>query len=481
MLSRMRSVAVPALLLFSTLLGACSSDGDSGTGPTSGGGGTPLPGPDAWNREVTPPSDAEADAKRTACAYERGALPAETQGKSRPNGDQIPIDHIVLVMMENRSFDHYFQMLPKRGQPDVDVAPEGFSNPDPEGNPVHPFRDTSYCFVDTNHTWTGSHEQVGDGKMDGFVRTNEDWHELPVNGTLDMLSGRRAMGYYDEADLPFYYWLANEFAIADRYHASLLGPTLPNRMFFYAATSFGRTTNTLPPSADTLPDYLLRREVTWKVYKTTAAAYGMFVEKVFDNPQNFVPIDQYFADAAAGTLPQVAFVDPGLAAEAFDQNDEHPPAIAQVGQKFTAEVIDALTKSPLWKRSALFLTYDEHGGLFDHVVPPPACKPDDRPVRLEPGDTVAEMDQYGVRVPMMVVSPYAKKHFVGHRTYDHTSIVRFVEARFVMPALTNRDANAEAPWEMFDFDDPPHMDPPKITIPTIDQAKLDACRAIFAE
>lgn len=471
----MRSSATSPLLALALLITACSSTDEGPSAPVA------LPGPAEWNRAVVPPTDAEALTKRDACAFAKGALPAETQGESAPNGSEIPLDHILILMMENRSFDHYFQKLPEYGQPDVDVAPPGFMNLDPDMKPVEPFHDDSYCFVDTNHGWAGVHDQVSGGKMDGFIRTNEANHELPVNGTLDMLSGKRAMGYYDETDLPFYYWLASEFAIADRYFCSVPGPTWPNRMFLYAATSFGLTHNDFPPDALTLPDHLEQRKVSWKVYVSTTGGYGMFISKLSAYVDHFADISEYFTDAAAGKLPSVAFIDPGIGREGFGQNDEHPPAIAQIGQKFTADVIDAMTKSPLWARSALFLTYDEHGGLYDHVVPPKACAPDDSPVQLGPDDPEGAFDELGIRVPMIVVSPYAKKHFVGHRTYDHTSIVRFIEARFVMPALTGRDANAEAPWEMFDFDSPPHEAPPAIQVPTINQAKFDACKAVFEE
>jgi phospholipase C len=136
-------------------------------------------------------------------------------------------------------------------------------------------------------------------------------------------------------------------------------------------------------------------------------------------------------------------------------------------------------KSPQWSRSALFLNYDEHGGLYDHVPPPDACPPDDLAIPNNPGEPEPVFDAYGIRVPFIVVSPYAKQHHVSHRVYDHTSILRFVEARFVMPALTNRDANAEAPWDMFDFASPAFADPPALTMPTPNQTKLDACKAIF--
>lgn len=472
-LSRSGLCGAVAAALLST---ACSSRNEAPAALTA------LPGPAEWNRDVTPPSDEEAANKRVACDYKAGDLPAETQGKSHPMGAQIPVDHVLVMMMENRSFDHYFQKLPEYGQPDVEVAPDSYTNPDPDGNPVAPFHDTTYCFVDTNHEWSGSHYQYDDGKMDGFLRTNEGFHELPAHGAAEMLSGKRALGYYDETDLPFYYWMATTFSIADHYHASLLGPTYPNRMFLYAATSFGATGNDFPIPDKILVDYLEQRKVEWKIYSDGAPGMAVFIEKYLAyKDDHFRKLDEYYADAAAGTLPQFAFIDPGLGIADFDHNDEHPPAMAPIGQALAAKVVDALTRSPNWSRSALFFTYDEHGGLYDHVPPPPACPPDDSPVQLAPDDPVAAFDRLGIRVPMMVVSPYAKKHFVAHRTYDHTSIIRFVESRFVLPALTNRDANAEAPWEMFDFEHPPFTTPPAIAIPTVDDAKVQACRAIFEQ
>ncbi len=454
------------------LLVACSSD------DTANSRGAP-PGPEAWNREVTPPSDTQAETARAACDYPKGALPAETQGASHPSGADIPVDHIVVVMMENRSFDHYFQMLPQRGQPEAEVAPSDFSNPDAEGISVLIHPDTTYCFVDTAHGYNSTQRQLNGGAMDGFVTTNDGAHELPAGGTLDMISGDRAMGYYDESDIPFYYWLAKEFALGDRYFASVPGPTWPNRMFLMASTSFGRASNTLAEADQTLMDELDLRGVNWKMYVSTTPTYALFVTKFLElEAGHIVPIEEYFEDAQNGTLPPVAFVEPGVGRGAVDGNDEHPPALMQVGELFVAEVIDALTKSPLWARSALFLSYDEHGGLYDHVVPPPACAPDDLAEPNSDG-TLPVFEQLGVRVPFMVVSPYAKKTYVSHRVYDHTSIVRFIQSRFVMPALTARDANAEAPWDMFDFDQPPHLNPPAITLPSVNDEILSRCKSIF--
>jgi phospholipase C len=478
------------LALSSLVLCACGQSVDDNTttaGVTTGGG--PLPGPAEWNKQVTPPSDAAAAEARQKCQYKAGMLPAETQGASHPMGAAIPIDHILIVMMENRSFDHYFQKLPEYGVKDAEVAPADFSNLDGAGMPVKiyhrndtpPDKAPAYCFVDTSHGYNPVHAQYNDGKMDGFVTSNEGDHDIPVHGTQEMMSGARAMGYYDQTDLPFYYWLASEFTIADHYHCSVLGPTAPNRMFMLAATSFGTATLTLLDPDKTLADYVSMRELDWKTYASATPDYGYFISKFFKAKQegHIKNIDDFFTDVAAGTLPALSYVQPELAQDFYDANDEHPPHNAQQGQLFVAKVVDAVAKSPLWARSAIFITYDEHGGLYDHVPPPPACAPDSVPPVPFDGGTKAEFTRLGIRVPMMVVSPYAKKHFVAHHTYDHTSIIRFVESRFVIPALTNRDANAEAPWEMFDFDHPPHLEPPKITLPTVDAKRLADCAKVF--
>jgi len=469
------------------LVAACSSsdpetpatDASTDTSDAAEVGLLPVP---EWDKPVTPPADDAAKAAREGCKYDKGALPAETAGKSAPVGASIPVENIVVVMMENRSFDHYFQKLKENGHPDADVAPADFSNPDADGKPVKIFRDTRLCFVDTNHEWDGSHEQVGPKDlMDGFVKTNEKHGTPAPNGTADMMNGARAMGYYEKADVPFMYWAADQMAIGDRYFCSLLGPTWPNRMFLYAATSFGRTSNKLPDGVDvTLFDNLEKRGVTWKIYNSGTPGLGVIADRVVKYKEHVVSIDEYETDAAAGTLPQVAFVDPKIGAEGYNQNDEHPPAIMQVGQGFLAKVTTTLMKSPQWKKSALFITYDEHGGLYDHVVPPKACAPDDRPTQ-PPAKPEEKFDRYGIRVPFLVISPFAKKSYVGHHVYDHTSIVRFIEAKFTLPAMTRRDANAEAPYDLFDFATPANLGAPLPPAVTTDPKALSDCKAIWVK
>jgi phospholipase C len=185
--------------------------------------------------------------------------------------------------------------------------------------------------------------------------------------------------------------------------------------------------------------------------------------------------DQLLPDLASGDLPPVTFIDPQFGA-GITESSEHPPANPHHGQQFVWQVVNALTKSPLWKRSVLFITYDEHGGFADSVPPPKACHPGDK----EPVDeTDGTFDQLGFRVPMIVVSPYAKKGFVSHVTRDHTAILRFIQAKHGIGAFSKRDANSDALMDLFDFQAPPHATPPTFTEPNIDPAKVDACKLAF--
>ncbi len=444
-----------------------------------------LPGPVEWNRQVVPPEESVVTAQRAACGYQAGALAAETHPVGTPIGEEIPIDHIVVVMMENRSFDHYFQKLPGAGQPDVDVAPSDFANLDDDGlTSVTIHRDVQRCFVDTAHGWNASHQQYNGGKMDGFVVTNNSEHEgdLPADFPAALLSGDRAMTYYEPSDLPFLFWAANTFAMGDRYYSSLLGPTWPNRMFLYAATSFGEISNSFPTGDDvTIFSQLEQRQVNWKVYAEALPGFGILPSAIGSYLSSRVEGHQgLFAAIKAGKLPAVAFIDPGIGMERPAANDEHPPAVMAIGQRFLAELVDALMKSPNWKSTAIFITYDEHGGLYDHVAPPAACPPDDHAPKLGASHEPGAFDRYGIRVPFVVISPYAKPHYVSHRTYDHTSITRFIEARWVMPAMTARDANSEAPFDLFDFKKPSFKQPP-VGLPEVivDQAEVDACTTLF--
>ncbi len=404
-----------------------------------------------------------------ACTFQAGALPEQTLPQNAPHGGALPIDHIVVFMQENRSFDSYFGQLPAAGHPDADGLPPGTFNPDPVGVAQPAFHQTKYCTDDTNHGWTGSHNEFSFGGNTGFVTQNEP-------------DGGRAMGYYDESDLPFYYALAKTFAIGDRYFCSLLGPTFPNRFYLLTGTSFGRIRNDFQNGGfaqRSIFDVLDEHGVTWKVYYNDYPFASLLKIKT---KSNIVKYSRFLTDAAAGALPQVAYVDPAIGITTAE-TDEHPPANIQQGQQFAAQVIHAVMQSPNWPTTALFFMYDEHGGFYDHVPPPRACIPDDIAPMLDLKDPdsnyPAQFDRYGFRVPVVVISPFARPGFVSHTIYDHTSILRFIETRFDLPALTARDANASPLLDMFDFSNPAFMTPPSLPEATVDPARLEQCKAAF--
>jgi phospholipase C len=407
-----------------------------------------------------------------------GLATAAAGSVSAHDVDRSPIDHVVILMQENRSFDSYFAKLHFEGQPRTAPEPREASNPNPlneDAPAIEAFHATTYCTsADLNHSWTGTHNSIDGGEMDGFTAANED----PTDPT-----GSRAMGYFTTQDLPFYDSLFSTFAIGDRYFASVPGPTFPNREYLLAGTSFGHIMNDLPATGLTglsIFNELDAAGITWKDYFSDTPSSFLFAYPRVHQAGHIAPISQYFADAAAGTLPQVAFVDPMFGGNKNTETDEHPPANVQVGQQFVSGVIDSLFKSPDWPSSAFFETWDEHGGFFDHVSPPRAIVPDAIPPMLQPGDTVATFDSYGVRVPVVVVSPFAKRHFVSHDVFDHTSILRFVEKRFGLPAMTKRDAAADPMTDMFDFERPAFLRPPTLKPAVINQAQFAACAASSA-
>jgi phospholipase C len=501
-----RRVRLPilALALNTAAAGlACS------TPVTSDGGGdvvddladsTAESGMDAEPIDTTPPPDVMPDylrppdvartmpessmiTRRDSCEFQSGAWPAETLGSDTPIGADIPIDHILVLMMENRSFDHYYAHLPEAGQTDVEVPPPGWTNPRADGTPVAPTHDTQYCWRDLNHEWEGTHDEWHDGAMDGFVVAND-----PM--------GERTMSYETQADIPFYYGLANTFAIADHYFSGTLGPTFPNRLYMLAATSFGLTYNVpvMQDSAAHPVNQIFARldaaGVDWKDYAGGVRTPALFVYYGLlrrATQSHLVGIDQLMTDLSSGTLPSFAFIEPAFSGTGGERADEHPPGTPQAGEAWVEPIVRAFMSSPEWSRSVLFITYDEHGGFADHVAPPPACAPDELPPVDANPDGGAPIpagyafDRHGVRVPFIVVSPYARPHYVSHQVYDHTSILRFVEARFGLPAMTRRDANATPVTDLFDFSHPSFATPPS-NIPAahgVPVSLRDTCNAMF--
>jgi phospholipase C len=373
--------------------------------------------------------------ERTSCTFAAGARVADTLAFTAAERQKLPITHVVVVVQENRSFDHYFGRLSSGPQIEAEGWPAGYTNPDAQDAAVAPQHLASACLPsDLPHQSAAMLAGWDNGAMDGFVKSAS-------SSTSD---GHFAIGYYDGTDLPFYYWLASTYAIADRYFGSALGGTWANRDFLYAATSDGvLDTATRVITVPTIFDALDTAHVAWGVYTDGPArqdALGWTNAHV-----GVAPFSAFLSELAAGTLPPVAFVDP------TDAQDEHPPHAISGGEQWTRSIYEAAIASPLWSRLAIVFTYDESGGLFDHVPPPSACAP---------SASWPTFDRYGVRIPAIVISPYARRHVVSHVVHDHTSTLRLIEAIHDLPALTARDANADALFDMFDFDCAPMLAPP---------------------
>jgi phospholipase C len=418
------------------------------------------------------------EACRATCAYGPGDRPSLTLA-DLPS--KIPIDHVVLLMQENRTFDHYFSSLTVPGQT-VDGAAPDATNPDPQhpGQQISRFHQTAYCFDNPAESWDQVHREVDGGAMDRF--TTENAADDPSHDP----SGARAMGYYTENELPYYYALARSFAVSDRHFASVQANSWTNRLFFMAGTSYGITANVVPTAQQNASGHLRPNlftrlndaKVDWAFYVQDLPSLAILTLTWAKNVSHLRSFDDFFTDAAAGTLPPVVFVE-GSDMKGGVSPDEDPPADPQVGQAMIQRVIAAVMASPIWPRTAIFLTYDEQGGFYDHVPPPEACPPDDFQPELDEGGTFqAGFDRLGLRVPLIVVSPYARRGYVSHAITDHTSLLRFVEARFGLPALTRRDANALPPFDMFDFDHP-DVSVPALPDATIDPAPQATCASQY--
>jgi phospholipase C len=451
-------------------------------GNGGGGGGAPLLVPPDTPRTE---SEATLSPKRKACGFAKGAWPAETIGTEFPVYKDIPIKHVLVIMQENRSFDHYLGRLVAQGyyqggdfspggtgfqhSDQLDGPPAGWSNPDGAGGTVVPHPDDEYCYG-VNHGWNDMHEDWNGGLNDHFV----------INNNPD---GQRSFFYEDDTVIPFYYALADKFAIGDRYFASVMTSTWPNRFYLMAATSFGVGDNSFDP-LDTVtspsPQIFSLLESsghTWKDYTDGPHQVLFFPNFGFRSES----LSQYASvkcdlmnDIENDTLPDVGLI---MGDEVSETSDEGPSALPGIGGKVVEEIIRKLFASKAWRDTAVFITYDENGGLADHVPPEPACEPDEYlPHDKEMNPLEGKFDHTGFRVPFIVVSPYAKSHFVSHTVFDHASITRFIEAVFGLPALTARDANATPPLELFDFANPTHATPPDITATTtVPQAILTQC------
>jgi phospholipase C len=469
------------------------------------------------------------------------------------DGNLNNVNHIVIVMQENHSFDNYFGVLPYApGSPYhngngacsltdhscVDGLKCSFdsagnlnctnSNLDDDGSTVVAFHNSSRCVLpDLDHSWVGTHYEVNfespnstlkNPLDDGFVRQNDLTEQID---STESSTDDGTISYYNQDDLNFYYYIAQNFAISDRQFAPVLGPTFPNRSYLMAATSFGHlTTNDIVPP---IVGYQPIHGTIFDMFDKNGVSWADFFQDV---PQSasFRPVDVhnqplavfYLEAAGIGSLPQVSFVDPNFGAlGTANENDEHPPTDIQRGQYYVSNVVNAVRNGPFWKDTVIFITYDEHGGFYDHAKSPRAPQNNARtpdgvfpgqcedlsfpPFSLFPGggaecsynfvsttDTsvkdaealcpalaknptgpfpasCAAFDQLGVRVPLTAVSPFSKVKYVSHTVGDHTSLLALIEKRFLNSKhITKRDQYANDLEDLFDFDNSPSLNTPLI-------------------
>ena len=346
--------------------------------------------------------------------------------------------------------------------------------------------------------------------LNGFVEAAGNDARQYTFSKVNDLDGLRSMGYFQDSDLNYYYYMASNFATSDRWFSPIMSRTQLNRMYLIGATSQGYAypigsnkydQNQL--TATTIFEELQNAGITWKIYvnadntpcaNMTGDAQSQcllegysylnqftyeeaIIKTAGQNPdllQNIVPLTQFTTDAQNGTLPQVAMIEPastqGLDEHPSDQ-DQYPENI-QTGAVYASGLINTLMTSPSWKDSAMIFTYDEPGGFYDHVQPQPAAVPDQYayPIDLEPGDKcdganatsgICSFGITGYRVPLIVISPFAKKNYVSHTVYDHTAILTLIEKRFGVGPLTNRDkSQADMSTDFFDFANVPWAIPP---------------------
>lgn len=446
---------------------------------------------------------------------------------SQPDPGLQSINHVIFMAQENRSFDTYFGQLPAywsaNGLPaqQFDGIPATASNPGYNGAPpVSSFHIASECIENLSPSWDESHldynlqnPTASTATMDGFVYNAA---KFAIDSGYTDTAGIRAMGYYDSSDLNYYYYLASNFATSDRWFAPVLDRTQINRMYLFAATSQGYAyppgtdaADNAPLTAPTIFDALTKAGVSWKVYysddtcSTTptdsegpkgglhsdasssnsgACTYlTQFANYAPPNalPSNVVPVSQYLSDVQAGTLPSVAFIETGY----MSGRDEHPSSGTnlQTGAAYVQSLIDPLMSSPSWKDSVFILTYDEPGGLYDHVSPQPSVNPDgiapkdlaSTDICAVGGGTGCNFDLTGFRVPLLVISPFTKKDYVSHSVADYTAILKLIETRFNVPSLTQRDAAQIDMSEFFDFQNVPWATPPNPPA----QSTAGACNA----
>ena len=384
------------------------------------------------------------------------AAQLSSDARSLPPPEQSGIDHIVIVTMENRSFDHFLGWLPgadgrQAGLRYVDT--HGVSHatyplaPDYQGCP-HPGPD---------HSYQGSRIDYNHGRMDGFLKN-------PANDIF-------TIGYYRQKDMPFYAALALNYTTLDHYFCSMLGPTFPNRIFQYAAQTDRLDDSVSLSHLPTILDRLNNAGVSVKYYFNNVPFLALWGLKYIFHTATY---GDFLSDAAAGSLPAVSYVDPVYTVlDDGTGNDDHPHADIRRGDAFLARTFHAVAQGPGWKNTVFIVNFDENGGFFEHVPPPRAAAPNG----VDP-DIVNGRTLLGPRVPTVIASPFTRgtpaKPRVIHSIFDHTSALKLIEWRWRLKPLTKRDASIENLAQALNFT------APNAAVPWLPSPSAPAPRPCFA-
>ncbi len=389
----------------------------------------------AWPSGGAPVGNPALEEQRRSCAYGSGSTAEDSLGLDPKLAQAIPIRHVIVMMKENRSFDHLLGKLHET-RPEVDAVPADYVNEDLEGNAVAPFHaDTTCLSPDPGHQSDSMATGFDHGKMDGFVRNAAQTTKT---------DGHYVMAYYQPSDLPLYYWLASTWALNQRHFAPMVSGTYSNRNFMLFGDNAGAVdTGIVFPSPNTpsLLHTLMNAGFTWGAYcnpKPNDLPFSGSLD-MFQGDPGVHTLDELYQALDDGTLPNVAFVD---GQDSVD--DDHPTADLQKGEAWVKKLYQHATHSPQWPLTAIIWIYDEGGGFPDHVTPDVACA----------SHQGSPWTQRGPRVPLVVISPWARMGYVSSVSEDHTAITRFIETVFGLPALTRRDANSPALLDLFDFSCP---------------------------
>jgi len=339
---------------------------------------------------------------------------------SVPSGTLVagstPIRHVFVIMKENHAFDNYFGTFPG-----ADGIPSGASVPDGNGGTMVPHWIASTSTDDLPHSRESMIDAWHNGSNDRFAIVAERWGAG---------RGSQSMGYYDERQLPFYWDLARKFTLADRYFQPMFGPTIPNRLFSFAGTNARLESNVIVLSnfdGLTIFDQLAAKGISWRYYHEPSSFHAplpLYFKTLASNRaalSQFVPLNRLFSDIQVGNVAQVTYVDPADSSSI----SEHPAQNVSLGESWTRDLISLIMSSEVWSTTAIFLTWDESGGYYDHVAPPQV-------------DSLG----FGFRVPMIVISPYAKRGAIDHDVMDHTSILKFIGLNWGLAMLTSRESQA---------------------------------------